>query len=268
MWASITVAASEAVIDRRFPANLASRKCCREFREQFDRFTTVSRCADDLEAPIPLEQRRQDRDEPVVVVCKEYADRRHLPPFIGRARQCARSIATALAAATAYEHYQDEHTDQHGQIPVQPHLHSFRGFPTPSHTAPTSPRISCEASYLWGALTRFRAAGWSSAVEPLARPVGLEEPLFVLVALLLRGVGDSVDIRAFEESDLDAIVEFSLRAWEPVYDSLRIRFACSGSLRRSAPPDHRPRSDADSSRARGDELSAPAGARHAMRTPK
>jgi GNAT superfamily N-acetyltransferase len=34
-------------------------------------------------------------------------------------------------------------------------------------------------------------------------------------------VAPAVDIRPFEESDLDAIVEFSLRAWEPVFDSLR-----------------------------------------------
>jgi GNAT superfamily N-acetyltransferase len=31
----------------------------------------------------------------------------------------------------------------------------------------------------------------------------------------------ATEIRAFEESDLDSIVEFSLRAWEPVFDSLR-----------------------------------------------
>lgn len=30
-----------------------------------------------------------------------------------------------------------------------------------------------------------------------------------------------VEIREFQERDLDAIVEFSLRAWEPVFDSLR-----------------------------------------------
>lgn len=30
-----------------------------------------------------------------------------------------------------------------------------------------------------------------------------------------------VDIRAFQESDLDAIVELSLRAWEPVFESMR-----------------------------------------------
>ena len=31
----------------------------------------------------------------------------------------------------------------------------------------------------------------------------------------------AVDIREFEERDLDAVVEFSLRAWEPVFVSLR-----------------------------------------------
>ena len=30
-----------------------------------------------------------------------------------------------------------------------------------------------------------------------------------------------VEVREFEEADLDAIVEFSLRAWEPVHDSMR-----------------------------------------------
>src|ERR1700759_2117886 len=34
-------------------------------------------------------------------------------------------------------------------------------------------------------------------------------------------VSSAVDIRPFEDSDLDAIVEFSLRAWEPVHESLR-----------------------------------------------
>jgi GNAT superfamily N-acetyltransferase len=34
-------------------------------------------------------------------------------------------------------------------------------------------------------------------------------------------VNGSVEIRRFEESDLEAVVEFSLRAWEPVYESLR-----------------------------------------------
>lgn len=32
---------------------------------------------------------------------------------------------------------------------------------------------------------------------------------------------DAAVIRAFEESDLDAVVELSLRAWEPVFESLR-----------------------------------------------
>jgi GNAT superfamily N-acetyltransferase len=32
---------------------------------------------------------------------------------------------------------------------------------------------------------------------------------------------DVVEIREFQESDLDAIVEFSLRAWDPVFASLR-----------------------------------------------
>jgi GNAT superfamily N-acetyltransferase len=30
-----------------------------------------------------------------------------------------------------------------------------------------------------------------------------------------------IDIRPFQQSDLDAVVEFSLRAWEPIYDALR-----------------------------------------------
>ena len=31
----------------------------------------------------------------------------------------------------------------------------------------------------------------------------------------------AVEIRPYEELDLDAIVEFSLRAWQPVFESLR-----------------------------------------------
>jgi GNAT superfamily N-acetyltransferase len=34
-------------------------------------------------------------------------------------------------------------------------------------------------------------------------------------------VGAAVVIRPFQDSDLDAIVELSLRAWEPVFESLR-----------------------------------------------
>jgi GNAT superfamily N-acetyltransferase len=34
-------------------------------------------------------------------------------------------------------------------------------------------------------------------------------------------VSVGVDIRPYEESDVEAIVEFSLRAWEPVFESLR-----------------------------------------------
>jgi GNAT superfamily N-acetyltransferase len=37
----------------------------------------------------------------------------------------------------------------------------------------------------------------------------------------VRAVSAAVEIRRFEESDLDAVVEFSLRAWEPVFASLR-----------------------------------------------
>jgi hypothetical protein len=32
---------------------------------------------------------------------------------------------------------------------------------------------------------------------------------------------DPIEIRAFEEADLKAVVKFSLRAWEPVFASLR-----------------------------------------------
>ena len=32
---------------------------------------------------------------------------------------------------------------------------------------------------------------------------------------------DTIQIREFREGDLDAVVAFSLRAWEPVFDSLR-----------------------------------------------
>ena len=34
-------------------------------------------------------------------------------------------------------------------------------------------------------------------------------------------MGDRVEIREFQESDLGAIVEFSVRAWDPVFASLR-----------------------------------------------
>ena len=34
-------------------------------------------------------------------------------------------------------------------------------------------------------------------------------------------MGDVVEIREFQESDLDAILAFSLRAWDPVFASLR-----------------------------------------------
>jgi ribosomal protein S18 acetylase RimI-like enzyme len=34
-------------------------------------------------------------------------------------------------------------------------------------------------------------------------------------------MGDAIEIRAFQDSDLDTIVEFSVRAWDPVYASLR-----------------------------------------------
>ena len=34
-------------------------------------------------------------------------------------------------------------------------------------------------------------------------------------------VAGELDIRPFRDSDLDAVVEFSLRAWEPVFESMR-----------------------------------------------
>jgi GNAT superfamily N-acetyltransferase len=34
-------------------------------------------------------------------------------------------------------------------------------------------------------------------------------------------IEDPIEIRAFEEADLEAVVEFSLRAWEPVFASIR-----------------------------------------------
>jgi GNAT superfamily N-acetyltransferase len=37
----------------------------------------------------------------------------------------------------------------------------------------------------------------------------------------LHGVSAGVEIRPYETSDLEAIVEFSLRAWQPVFASLR-----------------------------------------------
>jgi GNAT superfamily N-acetyltransferase len=38
---------------------------------------------------------------------------------------------------------------------------------------------------------------------------------------VVRAVGGAVDIRWYEGSDLDAIVDLSLRAWEPVFESMR-----------------------------------------------
>jgi GNAT superfamily N-acetyltransferase len=37
----------------------------------------------------------------------------------------------------------------------------------------------------------------------------------------VRAVSARIEIRPFEESDLETIVEFSLRAWEPVFESFR-----------------------------------------------
>lgn len=37
----------------------------------------------------------------------------------------------------------------------------------------------------------------------------------------MQAVSASVEIRPYEESDLEPIVEFSLRAWQPVFQSLR-----------------------------------------------
>lgn len=37
----------------------------------------------------------------------------------------------------------------------------------------------------------------------------------------MRAVSAGIEIRPYEESDLETIVEFSLRAWEPVFESLR-----------------------------------------------
>jgi GNAT superfamily N-acetyltransferase len=37
----------------------------------------------------------------------------------------------------------------------------------------------------------------------------------------LHAVSAGVEIRPYEESDLETIVEFSLRAWQPVFESLR-----------------------------------------------
>ena len=37
----------------------------------------------------------------------------------------------------------------------------------------------------------------------------------------MRAVSAGIEIRPYEESDLETMVEFSLRAWEPVFESLR-----------------------------------------------
>jgi hypothetical protein len=43
-------------------------------------------------------------------------------------------------------------------------------------------------------------------------------------------MGDVVEIREFQERDLDAIVEFSLRAWDPIRASLREVLATPSSF--------------------------------------
>jgi GNAT superfamily N-acetyltransferase len=42
-----------------------------------------------------------------------------------------------------------------------------------------------------------------------------------VIGARLHAVSATVEIRRYEESDLEPIVEFSLRAWEPVFESLR-----------------------------------------------
>jgi GNAT superfamily N-acetyltransferase len=37
----------------------------------------------------------------------------------------------------------------------------------------------------------------------------------------MRVVGAAIEIRSYEDSDLEVIVDFALRAWEPVFDSMR-----------------------------------------------
>jgi len=54
----------------------------------------------------------------------------------------------------------------------------------------------------------------------------------------LHAVIADVEIRRYEESDLEAIVEFSLRAWQPVFESLR-RVLGDAIFERLHPPDWR-----------------------------
>jgi GNAT superfamily N-acetyltransferase len=51
----------------------------------------------------------------------------------------------------------------------------------------------------------------------VATPVPVPRAL----AATLRGVDDVGELRRFEAADLEAVVELSLRAWEPVFESLR-----------------------------------------------
>jgi len=54
----------------------------------------------------------------------------------------------------------------------------------------------------------------------------------------MRAVAAGIEIRAYEESDLETIVEFSLRAWEPVFESIR-RVLGDAIFRRLHQPDWR-----------------------------
>ncbi|MET0200859.1 MAG: hypothetical protein ABW114_08510, partial [Gaiellaceae bacterium] len=55
------------------------------------------------------------------------------------------------------------------------------------------------------------------------KAMAAKEALLASAHLAHRGTmtDDAIQIREFREEDLDAVVAFSLRAWEPVFESLR-----------------------------------------------
>jgi GNAT superfamily N-acetyltransferase len=65
---------------------------------------------------------------------------------------------------------------------------------------------------------RFKGADSSSWLQAFQDPQGNAE---IRADTVMRAMSAGVEIRSYEESDLEAIVEFSLRAWEPVFESLR-----------------------------------------------
>jgi hypothetical protein len=69
-------------------------------------------------------------------------------------------------------------------------------------------------------------------------------------------VSAGVEIRPYEESDLQAIVEFSLRAWRPVFESLRRVLGDPIFVRLNQPDWEAIQAEAVRSSCTGDELDA------------